>query len=461
MYKNNHFYRYFPKIRKKKHFKAKKSTKKHIKKWLVKKKHKKAHVLFKSTLYEHCNRSTWEFQFLSFPNLTIRVRPFVTQNGVFRSHVFLNKNKLLARQCIHPCPRHTFCPENNHQFCVSENEQGIAIVLLESRYHKIIGKKLGCVLCLHGHDTQTGGCGVTICTLLHGLAERKGHDPKENCEQRPEMSEYSPWASSTTWTNERRQLACAEATRCPGQSPEEHHGSRVPLCSPCQDRSQRMRAKESHRIHPCTSRTPVCDAPIKCAFIYDAEVALKQWWTQCTTSFDAKFWGKNVHLAHGWARVAQFFFIFRRVGVGVDWRSVLETFAGGKVRRTCVHSTAHVAKQVVYQSSPVCYRKYNLRVPVWFAVKFLPVIRTLICQFSKPPLTLHSLPRAIATNLANNSAFFLPGRTHHEVHTSNQWTFLRRFVSVEVSGHENSSSLNVDVRRCPRICSFMHIHRYN
>ncbi len=50
MYKNYHFYHYFPKIRKKKHFKAKK---KHIKKQLVKKKHKKAHVLFKSTLYEH------------------------------------------------------------------------------------------------------------------------------------------------------------------------------------------------------------------------------------------------------------------------------------------------------------------------------------------------------------------------------------------------------------------------
>ncbi len=36
--------------------KPKKSTKKHIKKQLVKKKHKKAHVLFKSTLYEHCIR---------------------------------------------------------------------------------------------------------------------------------------------------------------------------------------------------------------------------------------------------------------------------------------------------------------------------------------------------------------------------------------------------------------------
>ncbi len=42
-----------PKLEKKP-FKAKKSTKKHIKKQLVKKKHKKAHVLFKSTLYEHC-----------------------------------------------------------------------------------------------------------------------------------------------------------------------------------------------------------------------------------------------------------------------------------------------------------------------------------------------------------------------------------------------------------------------
>ncbi len=56
MYKNYHFYHYFPKIRRKKHFKAKKSTKKHIKKQLVKKKHKKAHVLFKSTLYEHCTQ---------------------------------------------------------------------------------------------------------------------------------------------------------------------------------------------------------------------------------------------------------------------------------------------------------------------------------------------------------------------------------------------------------------------
>ncbi len=54
MYKNCHFYRYFPKIRKKKSTsRPKKSTKRHIKKQLVKKKHKKAHVLFKSTLYEH------------------------------------------------------------------------------------------------------------------------------------------------------------------------------------------------------------------------------------------------------------------------------------------------------------------------------------------------------------------------------------------------------------------------
>ncbi len=49
------FYYYFPKIRKKKHFKAKKEHKNHIKKQLVKKKHKKAHVLFKSTGYEHCS----------------------------------------------------------------------------------------------------------------------------------------------------------------------------------------------------------------------------------------------------------------------------------------------------------------------------------------------------------------------------------------------------------------------
>ncbi len=55
MYKNYHFYCYFPKIRKKKSTsRPKKNTKKHIKKQLVKKKHKKAHVLFKSTLCEHC-----------------------------------------------------------------------------------------------------------------------------------------------------------------------------------------------------------------------------------------------------------------------------------------------------------------------------------------------------------------------------------------------------------------------
>ncbi len=54
MYKNYYFYHYFPKIWKKSTSRPKKSTKKYIKKQLVKKKHKKAHVLFKSTLYEHC-----------------------------------------------------------------------------------------------------------------------------------------------------------------------------------------------------------------------------------------------------------------------------------------------------------------------------------------------------------------------------------------------------------------------